>query len=132
MSEISEKTIVAHEQTLNAMANVNAVDGFDPCLVTACYRDEEGNLYDATWKRYIETAAKDLVPKEGLSNDKYAAVCRCVEEKLYIIIYRTAVLLKNHPEKLSMTCNIKIDIYNFSKIMFNEMLAAGIPAVCGA
>ena len=42
MSEISEKTIVAHEQTLNAMANVNAVDGFDPCLVTACYRDEEG------------------------------------------------------------------------------------------
>lgn len=42
MSDISEKTIVAHEQTLNAMANVNAVDGFDPCLVTACYRDEEG------------------------------------------------------------------------------------------
>ena len=42
MSEISEKTIVAHEQTLNAMANVNAVDGFDPCLVTACYRYEEG------------------------------------------------------------------------------------------
>ena len=93
---------------------------------------EEGGLYDTTWKRYIETAAKDLVPKEGLSNDKYAAVCRCVEEKLYIIIYRTAVLLKNHPEKLSMTCNIKIDIYNFGKIMFNEMLAAGIPAVCGA
>ena len=57
---------------------------------------------------------------------------RCVEEKLYIIIYRTAVLLKNHPEKLSMTCNIKIDIYNFGKIMFNEMLAAGIPLVCGA
>lgn len=93
---------------------------------------EEGDLYDATWKRYVETAAKDLVPKEGLSNDKYAAVCRCVEEKLYIIIYRTAVLLKNHPEKLSVTCNIKIDIYNFGKIMFNEMLAAGIPAVCGA
>lgn len=93
---------------------------------------EEGDLYDATWKRYIETASKDLVPKEGLSNDKYAAVCRCVEEKLYIIIYRTAVLLKNHPEKLSVTCNIKIDIYNFGKIMFNEMLAAGIPAVCGA
>ena len=93
---------------------------------------EEGDLYDATWKRYIETAAKDLVPKEWLSNEKYAAVCRCVEGKLYIIIYRTAVLLKNHPEKLSMTCNIKIDIYNFGKIMFNEMLAAGIPAVCGA
>ena len=37
---------------------------------------EEGDLYDATWKRYIETAAKDLVPKEGLSNDKYAVVSR--------------------------------------------------------
>ena len=44
MSEISEKTIESREQTLNAMANVNAVDGFDPCLVTACYQDEEGKM----------------------------------------------------------------------------------------
>lgn len=94
--------------------------------------EEEGDLYDVTWKRYAETAAKDLIPKEGLSDEKYATVCRCFEEKLYIIVYRTAVLLKKHPEKLCLTCRIETDIFNFAKIMFSEMLAAKIPAMCGA
>ena len=93
--------------------------------------EAEGDLYDVTWKRYAETAAKDLVPKEGLSDEKYAGICRCFEEKLYVIVYRTAVLLKKHPEKLCLTCRIETDIFNFAKIMFNEMLAAGIPLVCG-
>lgn len=94
--------------------------------------EEEGGLYDATWKRYAETAAKDLVPKEGLSDEKYAGICRCFEEKLYVIVYRTAVLLKKHPEKLCLTCRIETDIFNFAKIVFSEMLAAKIPAMCGA
>lgn len=94
--------------------------------------EEEGDLYDVTWKRYAETAAKDLVPKKGLSDEKYAAVCRCFEEKLYVIVYRTAVLLKKHPEKLCLTCRIETDIFNFAKIVFSEMLAAKIPAMCGA
>lgn len=93
--------------------------------------EEEGDLYDVTWKRYAETAAKDLVPKEGLSDEKYAGICRCFEEKLYVIVYRTAVLLKKHPEKLCLTCRIETDIFNFAKIVFSEMLAAGIPLVCG-
>lgn len=94
--------------------------------------EEEGDLYDVTWKRYAETAAKDLIPKEGLSDKKYAAVCRCFEEKLYVIMYRTAALLKKHPEKLCLTCRIETDIFNFAKIVFSEMLAAKIPAMCGA
>lgn len=42
--------------------------------------EEEGDLYDVTWKRYAETAAKDLIPKEGLSDKKYAAVCRFYDD----------------------------------------------------
>lgn len=83
--------------------------------------EEEGDLYDVTWKRYAETAAKDLVPKEGLSDEKYAGICRCFEEKLYVIVYRTAVLLKKHPEKLCLTCRIETDIFNFAKIMFKKL-----------
>lgn len=101
-------------------------------LANSVLNKEEGVLYDATWKRYIETAAKDFVQTEGLSDDKCAAVRRCVEDKLYVIVYRTATLLKNHTEKLSPTFRIEVDMYNFSKIIFSEMLAAGIPAVCGA
>lgn len=33
----------AQKKTLTAMANVNAVDGFDPRLVTSCFQDAEGN-----------------------------------------------------------------------------------------
>ena len=94
--------------------------------------EEEGDLYDVTWKRYAEAAAKDLIPKEGLSDKKYAAVCRCFEEKLCVIVYRTAVLLEKHPEKLCLTCRIETGIFNFAKIVFSEMLAAKIPAMCGA
>ena len=66
---------------------------------------------------------KDLVPKEGLSDEKYAGICRCFEESC-VIVYRTAVLLKKHPEKLCLTCRIETDIFNFAKIVFSEMLAA--------
>lgn len=31
----------AQKKTLTAMANVNAVDGFDPRLVTSCFQDAE-------------------------------------------------------------------------------------------
>lgn len=96
------------------------------------YEDTLEKYESVTWKRYAETAAKDLVPKEGLSDEKYAGICRCFEEKLYVIVYRTAVLLKKHPEKLCLTCRIETDIFNFAKIVFSEMLAAKIPAMCGA
>lgn len=33
----------AQKKTLTAMADVNAVDGFDPRLVTSCFQDAEGN-----------------------------------------------------------------------------------------
>lgn len=93
--------------------------------------EEKGPLYDVTWKRYIEAAAKDLVPKEGLSAEKYASVCRSVEDRLYAVVYRTAVFLKKHPEKLDPWFDLGTDVFTFAKIMFSEMLAAGIPAICG-
>lgn len=34
---------ITREQTLEAMANANQVEGFDPRLVTTCYKDAEGN-----------------------------------------------------------------------------------------
>lgn len=92
---------------------------------------EEGPLYDVTWRRYIEAAAKDLVPKEGLSEEKYASVCRSVEDKLYVVVYRTAVFLKKHPEKLGPWFDLGTDVFTFAKIMFSEMLAAKIHAICG-
>lgn len=43
----------------------------------------------------------------------------------------SAALPDRLPYKLCLTCRIETDIFNFAKIMFNEMLAAGIPLVCG-
>lgn len=34
---------ITREQTLEAMANANQVEGFDPRLVTTCYKDADGN-----------------------------------------------------------------------------------------
>lgn len=33
---------ITREQTLEAMANANQVEGFDPRLVTTCYKDADG------------------------------------------------------------------------------------------
>ena len=66
-----------------------------------------------------------------MSEEKYASVCRSVEDKLYVVVYRTAVFLKKHPEKLDPWFDLGTDVFTFAKIMFSEMLAAKIPAICG-
>ena len=37
------ETKITREQVLETMANANQVEGFDPRLVTTCYKDAEGN-----------------------------------------------------------------------------------------
>lgn len=37
------ETKITREQVLEAMANANQVEGFDPRLVTTCYKDADGN-----------------------------------------------------------------------------------------
>ena len=37
------ETKITREQVLETMANANQVEGFDPRLVTTCYKDADGN-----------------------------------------------------------------------------------------
>ena len=53
------ETKITREQVLETMANANQVEGFDPRLVTTCYKDAEGN-----GRMYLQ-ACHDVVPPEA-------------------------------------------------------------------
>ena len=43
MTENTKQEAALRNKTLSVLANINAVEGFDPHMVTACYQDTEGN-----------------------------------------------------------------------------------------
>lgn len=43
MTENTKQEAALRNKSLNVLANINAVEGFDPHMVTACYQDTEGN-----------------------------------------------------------------------------------------
>ena len=42
MTENTKQEAALRNKSLNVLANINAVEGFDPHMVTACYQDTEG------------------------------------------------------------------------------------------
>lgn len=43
MTENTKQEAALRSKSLSVLANINAVEGFDPHMVTACYQDTEGN-----------------------------------------------------------------------------------------
>lgn len=43
MTENTKQEAALRNKSLSVLANINAVEGFDPHMVTACYQDTEGN-----------------------------------------------------------------------------------------
>ena len=41
MTENTKQEAALRNKSLNVLANINAVEGFDPHMVTACYQDTE-------------------------------------------------------------------------------------------
>ena len=43
MTENTKQEAALRNKSLSVLANINAVEGFDPHMVTACYQNTEGN-----------------------------------------------------------------------------------------